>query len=578
MINSLMKRFNIPPREQWRAAIAKIIDDRVRIITAGLSIRELRAVMRGDPPTEKPNPRYKVITTSFIAHLRPRYYPAAATRFTHTFRLGFFTTFFFIVEVITGVVLMVYYIPFPDQAYGSILEIESNVFFGELMRDLHRLGAEGMVILSWLHLLRTYFTGSYKGPRTFTWLTGVLLLLITAWLSFTGYLLPWDQLAYWAVTVGTSITEEGPVVGPALNMLMRGGSDIGTGGLLRFYLQHVILFPLIAILFISIHYYKVAREHSISLPAVVEETELEPEKKKEANRRIDLIPDLLTHELFLIAVGTFVMLVILYFRWFVSPLETHANPQATPLDTKAPWYFWWLQGLLKIDPAAIIESLVNPLFETFGLSFRLELSLLLNSKFIMGLIVPPTLVLLLMAIPYIDRNPSRLARKRPFAIIWGLAWIFVFIALSFMGTPEYGIETPAATRIIQDLAPEEGEGPLREIPYPELYNRQAVYIVGQDYGIDLCPGLSYQPDPEGDVNNVVVGCPHLTAVFNEFSERLEEAEASGSLPELNAKLTVEQFQPGLVKITPHVEWIDAETGRDQKYEHTYFLHEDRGGE
>ena len=578
MINSLMKRFNIPPREQWRAAIAKIIDDRVRIITAGLSIRELRAVMRGDPPTEKPNPRYKVITTSFIAHLRPRYYPAAATRFTHTFRLGFFTTFFFIVEVITGVVLMVYYIPFPDQAYGSILEIESNVFFGELMRDLHRLGAEGMVIFSWLHLLRTYFTGSYKGPRTFTWLTGVLLLLITAWLSFTGYLLPWDQLAYWAVTVGTSITEEGPVVGPALNMLMRGGSDIGTGGLLRFYLQHVILFPLIAILFISIHYYKVAREHSISLPAVVEETELEPEKKKEANRRIDLIPDLLTHELFLIAVGTFVMLVILYFRWFVSPLETHANPQATPLDTKAPWYFWWLQGLLKIDPAAIIESLVNPLFETFGLSFRLELSLLLNSKFIMGLIVPPTLVLLLMAIPYIDRNPSRLARKRPFAIIWGLAWIFVFIALSFMGTPEYGIETPAATRIIQDLAPEEGEGPLREIPYPELYNRQAVYIVGQDYGIDLCPGLSYQPDPEGDVNNVVVGCPHLTAVFNEFSERLEEAEASGSLPELNAKLTVEQFQPGLVKITPHVEWIDAETGRDQKYEHTYFLHEDRGGE
>jgi hypothetical protein len=154
----------------------------------------------------------------------------------------------------------------------------------------------------------------------------------------------------------------------------------------------------------------------------------------------------------------------------------------------------------------------------------------------------------------------------------------VFIALSFMGTPEYGIETPAATRIIQDLAPEEGEGPLREIPYPELFNRQAVYIVGQDYGTDLCPGLSYQPDPEGDVNNVVVGCPHLTAVFNEFSERLEEAEANGSLPELNAKLTVEQFQPGLVKITPHVEWIDAETGRDQKYEHTYFLHEDRGGE
>ena len=575
MINSLMKRLNIPPRNQWRSAISKVIDDRVRIITAGLSIRELRAVMRGDPPTEKPNPRYKVITTSFIAHLRPRYYPKAATWFTHTFRLGFFTTFFFVVEVITGVILMVYYIPFPDQAYGSILEIESNVFFGELLRDLHRLGAEAMVIFSWLHLLRTYFTGSYKGPRTFTWLTGVLLLLITAWLSFTGYLLPWDQLAYWAVTVGTSITESGPVVGPALNLLMRGAPDIGTGGLLRFYLQHVILFPLIAILFISIHYYKVSREHSISLPAVVEETELEPEKKKEANRRIDLIPDLLSHELFLISLGIFIMLVILYFRWFASPLETHANPQQTPLDTKAPWYFWWLQGMLKIDPAAIIESLVNPIFATFGLEYRLELSLLLNSKFIMGLILPPTLVLILMAIPYIDRNPSRLARKRPFAIIWGIAWIFIFIALSFMGTPEYGIETPAATRIIQDLAPEEGEGPLRSIPYAELYNRQAEYIVGQDYGTDLCPGLSYQPDAELAPEELVIGCPQLTAVFNEFSQRLLEAEAEGRLPDLNAKLAVEQFQADMVRVTPHVEWTNPETGKTQIYEHTFFLHENR---
>jgi ubiquinol-cytochrome c reductase cytochrome b subunit len=163
MLNALRQRFNIPPRNEWRSWIGKMIDDRVRIITAGLSIKELRSVVRGDPPTEKPNPRYKVITTSFIAHLRPRYYPAASTWFTHTFRLGWFTTFFFIVETLTGVILMVYYIPFPDQAYGSILEIESNVFFGELMRDAHRLGAEGMVIFSWLHLLRTYFTGSYKG-------------------------------------------------------------------------------------------------------------------------------------------------------------------------------------------------------------------------------------------------------------------------------------------------------------------------------------------------------------------------------------------------------------------------------
>jgi hypothetical protein len=361
------------------------------------------------------------------------------------------------------------------------------------------------------------------------------------------------------------------VVGPALNLIMRGAPDIGTGGLLRFYLQHVILFPLIAIALISIHYYKVSREHSISMPAVTEETERTTEQKKEDNRRIDLIPDLLSHEVFLVSLGIFLMLLILFFRGFASPLETHANPQQTPLDTKAPWYFWWLQGLLKIDPASIIESLVNPVLGIVG--WQLELSQLLNSKFIMGLIVPPTLVIILMAIPYIDRNPSRLARKRPFAIMWGIAWVFIVIALSFMGTPQYGIETPPATRIIQDLAPEEGQGALRSIPYAEL--QQGVYTVGTDYGTDLCPGLSYQPDPEGDVNNVVTGCPNLTAVFNEFSDKLLAAEAEGTLPDLVANITVEQVQWNLIRVTPHVEWTDPETGQPKMYEHTYFLHADR---
>jgi hypothetical protein len=208
-----------------------------------------------------------------------------------------------------------------------------------------------------------------------------------------------------------------------------------------------------------------------------------------------------------------------------------------------------------------------------GIDFTLELSRLLNSKFIMGLIVPPGLVITLMAIPYIDRNPSRLARKRGLAITWGVAWVFIVIALSFMGTPQFGIETPPATRIIQDLAPEEGEGALREIPYAEL--QQGVYIVTPDYGPDLCPKLSYQPNPDQDPNNVVVGCPHLTAVFNEFSKKLLAAEASGDLPELKASLIVEQFQFDLVRVTPHVEWTDLATGKHKVKEVVYFLHQDR---
>lgn len=563
MINSL-REFMALSRIEKRQTIFEMVDERVRIITAGMNIAELRAVLRGDPPTEKPNPRYKVITTSFTMHLRPRYYQQASTWFTHTFRLGWFTVFFFIVETVTGLVLMLYYVPSPEGAYEAILEIESNVFLGELMRDLHRLGAEAMVIFTWLHLFRTYFTGSYKGQRTFTWLTGVVLLAFTAWLSFSGYLLTWDQLGYWAITVGSSMSESGPIVGPALNLLLRGAPDIGAGGLLRFYLNHVVLFPLLAIVVISIHYYKVSREHSISLPAVVEEGNLDKDVKKNLTRRIDLIPDLLTHELFLVALGIFAMLAILYFGWFDSPLENHANPQKTPLDTQAPWYFWWLQGLLKIDPASIIENLVNPIFEMVGSSYRVELSTLLNSKFIMGLIVPPTLIILLAAIPYIDRTPSRLAKNRPYAIAWGIAWIFILIAVSYMGLPEYGIETPPAQRIIQDLAPEEGLGPLREIPYVELI--PGVYTVGEDVPEDLCTDIDYELVPGQ------VGCPHFQEVFGEYSERLLDAEEEGKLINMHATMIVEEFGPSLKRVIPHISWTDPDTGATKEYEIQFFIH------
>ena len=253
--------------QSFRKKAWEMIDQRTRIITAGLGLHELRAIMRGEPPTEKPNPRYRVHTTSFLFHIRPRYYEKGSTILTHTFRLGFFTTFFFFVEVITGIILMIYYTPSPEAAYQSIQELLNNVAYGQFLRDAHRWGAEAMVIFTFLHMLRTYLTGSYKKERSFTWLTGGILLFITLFLSFSGYLLPWDQLAYWAVTIGTSMAEAGPFIGEQLNLLLRGAPDIGADGLLRFYLLHVVLLPAVAALVVSIHYYKVAREHGISLPA-----------------------------------------------------------------------------------------------------------------------------------------------------------------------------------------------------------------------------------------------------------------------------------------------------------------------
>jgi ubiquinol-cytochrome c reductase cytochrome b subunit len=519
--------------QNMKTKAVQALDSRVRAITAGLDLEELRAVLRGDPPTERPNPRYKVHTTSFIFHIRPRYYEKGSTIFTHTFRLGFFTSFFFFIEVLTGLILMIYYTPSPELAYQSILDLSSNVPYGKLLRDLHRLGAEGMVIFTVLHMFRTYMTGSYKKDRSFTWLTGVALLGITLFLSFSGYLLPWDQLAYWAVTIGTSMAEAAPLFGNEVNLLLRGAPDIGAGGLLRFYLLHVVLLPLAAILVISIHYYKVAREHGISLPAKMEEGEVPPDVKKNAKQKIDYIPDLLTHEVFLTAVGLFAMLAIIVFFGYSAPLENIANPQQTPLDTKAPWYFWWLQGMLK-----------------------------LGDKTLMGIILPTILVALLVGIPYIDRNPHRSMYKRPLAVGLGILFVIIILVLSYMGLPEYGIETPPATRIVQDLAPEEGTGPLRAIPFEQL--QPGVYEVNRTATANMCPELDF-------------GCPQLETVFRQYSDRLNEAAAAGSLPDFSAVLIIEDWQHNLKKVTPRISWMDPGSNQERIYERHIYLHHDRLG-
>jgi quinol-cytochrome oxidoreductase complex cytochrome b subunit len=523
---------NSEKMQNLRSKIKEAIDNRVRIITAGLSIKELRALMRGDPPTERPNPRYRVHTTSFLFHIRPRYYQAGSTVFAHTFRLGFFTTFFFFVELFTGLILMIYYTPSPEKAYDSILNLMSNVPFGQLLRDVHRLGAEAMVIFTALHMLRTFLTGSYKKERSFTWLTGVVLLGITLFLSFSGYLLPWDQLAYWAVTVGTSMAEAAPLFGNEVNLLLRGAPDIAANGLLRFYLLHVVLMPLAAVLLISIHYYKVSREHGISLPANIEEGEIAPEVKKEAKKRVDYLPNLLTHEVFLTALGLLLVLLAVTVFGFHAPLESIADPQVTPLDTEAPWYFWWLQGMLK-----------------------------LGDKTLMGIVIPTIIVILLVGVPYIDRNPHRSLYRRPYAVAIGLLSVLALVALSYVGLPEYGIETDAATRIVQDLAPEEGVGPLREVAFEQL--QPGVYVVNETSTNNMCPTLDY-------------GCPELEEVFKTYTDWINEAVEEGRLVDVEAVMVIDEWQKDLVKVTPRITW--EEEGQRKSYERHIYLHSERGSE
>lgn len=526
--NDLQRKMRELREQDWEQVAREKIDERVRIITAGMDIEELRAVFRGDPPTEKPNPRFKVHTTSFLMHIRPRYYPRAATWFTHTFRLGFLSAYMFFIEIVTGLILMVYYAPTPDTAYSDMINILSNVWYGELLRDMHRLGAELMVAVVALHMLRVYMTGSYKKPREFTWLTGVVLLGITLFLSFSGYLLPWDQLAFWAVTIGTSMADKTPLIGKEVNLLLRGAPDIGAGGLLRFYLMHVLFLPLLGILFTSIHYYKVSREHSISLPARVEEGDMDPDEKRWATERINLIPDLLTHELFL-AILVVVLMMVSAATWYSAPLESRAQPNVTPLDTKAPWYFWWLQGMLKLgDPTW------------------------------MGVILPGLIVLLLAAVPYIDNNPYRLAKRRPIAVAQGVLATIAILILSYMGLPQWGIETPPATRIIQDIAPQEGVGPLRELGY-----------AGVPLGTFDTDTYQLPPNPT-----------EFDLLFAEFQRRVKEAP----LVAPHGEWKIDLWQPTLKRVHMEISWTKVdddgnivydENGNPVRdtYTKTVFLHQ-----
>lgn len=492
-------------------------------VFAGLSWHEMRALLRGDPPTARPNPRYRAHVNSFLLHIRPRFYPAAATRITHTWFLGLLAVFLFVVELVTGVLLMIFYAPTPDQAYASILAITYHIPFGALLRDLHRLAAEAMVVVVVLHMARVFVTGSYKGPRAFTWLTGVLLLLVTLLLSFSGYLLPWDQLAYWAVTIGTSMAQAAPLIGSELNLLLRGAAEIGADGLLRFYLLHVLLLPLAGILLLAAHYYRVARHHGISLPASVEEGNLTPAARQAATQKVDFLPTLFLREVVVISAGLLVLLAATHF-FFDAPLEQHADPLHTPLNTQAPWFFLWVQGLLK-----------------------------LGDKTLMGVIVPVIIFLLLATVPYLDRNPTRRWQRRPLAITLGLGLAFGVGVLTYMGTASYGIALPPAVTIVEQLAPEEGAGAVQRIPYTAL--------TPGSYALD-------QPLPAPT-------SPELAALLATYARLVADANTTGKLPEGKAFLDIVERQADVKAVTLRIQWQPADVANPHTYTRTLYLHRER---
>jgi quinol-cytochrome oxidoreductase complex cytochrome b subunit len=224
-----------------------------------------RSIFRSGYPNTPRNQMLAVATSVFL-HLHPTRIHKTHVKITHTYCLGGLSFFMFLGLTVTGVMLMFYYVPSVDRAYTDVQALETNVRFGMLIRNLHRWMAHAMVITVLLHMMRVFYMGAYKPPREFNWVVGVILLVLTLLLSFTGYLLPWDQLALWAITVGTNIGGSAPLMGGQVRYVLIGGFEVGPNALIRFYTLHVIGLPLLAAIFMSVHFWRIRRDGGLARP------------------------------------------------------------------------------------------------------------------------------------------------------------------------------------------------------------------------------------------------------------------------------------------------------------------------
>ncbi|MBW3612287.1 MAG: cytochrome b N-terminal domain-containing protein [Chloroflexi bacterium] len=223
-----------------------------------------RSLFRHGVPRDR-RTRVMAVMSNVFLHLHPVAVRKSGIRLSFTWCMGGLTFFLFLAEVVSGVLLMFYYRPVIEYAYQDIQDLRAHVTLG-ILREIHRWGAHAMIISIWLHMMRVFLTGSYKPPREFNWIVGVFLLVLTMLLSFTGYLLPWDQLAIWAITVGTQMALYAPLAGPESSFLILGGIEIGQGTLLRFYVAHVVLFPLVTAILLIVHFWRIRKDGGISGP------------------------------------------------------------------------------------------------------------------------------------------------------------------------------------------------------------------------------------------------------------------------------------------------------------------------
>ena len=301
------------------------------------------------PQTEQEKKRF--LLKNLILHFRPVTVPEKTLKFTLSWGLGGTAAVLVMLLIGTGLLLKFVYQPFPDKAYESILMLQDQVLFGPFIRNIHHWSANLLVIVVFLHFLRVFFTGAFHRPRQFNWIIGLCLFLAVLAANFTGYLLPWDQLSYWAVTICTGVLEYIPGAGTWLQKIIRGGSEIGPSSLRIFFALHTAILPITLFVLMAFHFWRVRRAGGLVVPR-------SPGEQASAQaKRVSTLTNLMPRELVVaLAVVAFIFLFSVFFE---APLGDQANPGLSPNPTKAPWYFMGFQEtLLHFHP--LIAVLVIP--------------------------------------------------------------------------------------------------------------------------------------------------------------------------------------------------------------------------
>lgn len=310
--------------------------------------------------------------------------------------LGSMSLFLFLSQIMTGILLLIYYRPTTGEAFESIKFIMTKPDMGWLYRQIHAWGSNLMILVVFLHMLRTFLTGSFKKPREITWFIGVTLFILTLIFGFTGYLLPWNQLAYWATTVGTEIAGAVPGVGEFVKVFLRGGQSVGAETLSRFFVIHVIILPWLVFFLVAVHLFLVRFQGMSTMDPVGKEKEI---KKGEG---IPFFPHHVVKE----GVVFFLLLGILITLSILLPFELgeKADPLKTPDGIKPEWYFMSMYHVLKYFPKLI------------------------------GIFVVGLAPLLLFLWPLLDKSPYRAPSKRPVSMTIGVLTILSLLIFGVLGT------------------------------------------------------------------------------------------------------------------------------------------------